>query len=70
MLTVSNSEGDTVASAPLRGDPTRLQFSEMKTDERQGENTVKKIRKYGKNIRKYDKQKTKIQFKIIRKKRF
>ncbi|KAA0194245.1 hypothetical protein HAZT_HAZT007574 [Hyalella azteca] len=41
ILTISNSEGDTVHTAPLRGEPSDLQFSEMKTDERAlGENTV------------------------------
>ena len=41
ILTISNSEGDTLRTAPLRGEPSDLQFSEMKTDERaSGENTV------------------------------
>lgn len=41
ILTISNSEGDTLRTAPLRGDPSDVQFSEMKTDERSmGENTV------------------------------
>lgn len=41
LLTISNTEGDTLRTAPLRGEPSDLQFSEMKTDERaSGENTV------------------------------
>ena len=41
ILTISNSEGDTLRTAPLRGDPSDVQFSEMKTDDlTRGENTV------------------------------
>ena len=41
-LSVSNSDGDTVRQFSLQGDPSDLQFSEMKADERSnmGENTV------------------------------
>ena len=42
LLSVSNSDGDTVRQFNLQGDPTDIQFSEMKADERSniGENTV------------------------------
>ncbi|RXG72053.1 WD repeat-containing protein 19 [Armadillidium vulgare] len=41
ILTISNHEGDTLKTAPLRGEPSDVQFSEMKTDERSlGDNTV------------------------------
>uniref|UniRef100_A0A0L8I442 Anaphase-promoting complex subunit 4 WD40 domain-containing protein n=2 Tax=Octopus bimaculoides TaxID=37653 RepID=A0A0L8I442_OCTBM len=33
-LTISNSEGDTLRQSQLGGEPTAIQFSEMKTDER------------------------------------
>ena len=41
-LSVSNSDGDTVKQFSLQGDPSDVQFSEMKADERSsfGENTV------------------------------
>ncbi|GAB1599158.1 repeat-containing 19-like [Argonauta hians] len=41
-LTISNSDGDTVRQSQLTGDPSSIQFSEMKTDERSAltENTV------------------------------
>ncbi|XP_038055636.1 WD repeat-containing protein 19-like isoform X2 [Patiria miniata] len=41
-ITVSNAEGDTLKQTIVRMDPTDLQFSEMKTDERtsQGETTI------------------------------
>ncbi|XP_022086384.1 WD repeat-containing protein 19-like [Acanthaster planci] len=41
-ITISNAEGDTVKQTVVRMDPSDLQFSEMKTDERtsQGETTV------------------------------
>ena len=41
-MTVSNPEGDTVRQTSVRADPTDIQFSEMKGDERSqtGENTV------------------------------
>jgi len=41
-LTVSNCDGDTLKQFSILGDPTDLQFSEMKADERSsfGENTV------------------------------
>ncbi|XP_059172519.1 WD repeat-containing protein 19-like [Physella acuta] len=41
-LSISNVDGDTLRQTPLRGDPTDLEFSEMKGDERSsiGENTV------------------------------
>ena len=40
-LTISNHEGDTVAQAPISGDPEKMQFSEMKGNERTGDNTVR-----------------------------
>ena len=41
ILTISNSEGDTLRTTPLRGEPSEIQFSEMKQDERaMSENTV------------------------------
>ncbi|KAB7494541.1 WD repeat-containing protein 19, partial [Armadillidium nasatum] len=44
ILTISNHEGDTLKTAPLRGEPSDVQFSEMKTDERSlGDNTVSLI---------------------------
>ena len=44
-MTVSNPEGDTVRQTSVRADPTDIQFSEMKGDERSqtGENTVSNI---------------------------
>ena len=41
-LSVSNSDGDTVKEFTVQGDPSDVQFSEMKADERSGfgENTV------------------------------
>ena len=41
-ITVSNSEGDTLRHTSLRAEPSSIQFSEMKGDERStfGENTV------------------------------
>jgi len=41
-FSLSNSEGDTLRQFSVRGDPTDLQFSEMKSDERSsyGEDTV------------------------------
>jgi len=41
-LSVSNSDGDTVKQFSVLGDPSDVQFSEMKADERSnfGENTV------------------------------
>lgn len=40
-LSVSNSEGDTLRVVSLRSEPSEVQFSEMKLDERLGsENTV------------------------------
>ncbi|CAG0921516.1 unnamed protein product [Notodromas monacha] len=43
-LTVSNAEGDTIKHAQLRGDPSDIQFSTMKADERKsGENTISLI---------------------------
>ena len=41
-LSVSNSDGDTLRQYSLQGDPSDIQFSEMKADERSnmGENTV------------------------------
>lgn len=41
-ITVSNVDGDTIRQATIRADPTEIQFSEMKTDERSsiGETTV------------------------------
>ena len=42
ILTISNSEGDTLRTTPLRGEPSDIQFSEMKQDERaMSENTVR-----------------------------
>lgn len=42
MLTVSTSDGDTRREIELHGDPSNIQFSEMKLDHRVGgENTVK-----------------------------
>ncbi|XP_045115021.1 WD repeat-containing protein 19-like isoform X2 [Portunus trituberculatus] len=44
ILTISNSEGDTLRTTPLRGEPSDIQFSEMKQDERaMSENTVSLI---------------------------
>nr|XP_053654166.1 WD repeat-containing protein 19-like [Cherax quadricarinatus] len=41
ILTISSSEGDTLRTTPLRGEPSDIQFSEMKQDERaMAENTV------------------------------
>ena len=41
-LTISNAEGDTIRQAILRAEPSDIQFSEMKQDERTaGENTVR-----------------------------
>ncbi|XP_068702093.1 WD repeat-containing protein 19-like [Montipora foliosa] len=44
-ITVSNVDGDTIRQATVRADPSDIQFSEMKTDERSsiGENTVSMI---------------------------
>lgn len=41
-ITISNTEGDTIRQTTLRMEPSDLQFSEMKGDERSstGENTV------------------------------
>ena len=41
-LTVSNCDGDTLKQFSVLGDPSDVQFSEMKADERSsfGENTV------------------------------
>ena len=41
-ISISNAEGDTLRQTTLRGEPTDIQFSEMKTDERSniGESTV------------------------------
>ena len=44
-LTVSTLEGDTVHTAALRSEPSCIQFSDMKTDERSGaESTVSIIK--------------------------
>ncbi|XP_066952339.1 LOW QUALITY PROTEIN: WD repeat-containing protein 19 [Macrobrachium rosenbergii] len=44
ILTISSSEGDTLRTTPLRGEPSDIQFSEMKQDERaMSENTVSLI---------------------------
>ncbi|XP_076036473.1 intraflagellar transport protein Oseg6 [Oratosquilla oratoria] len=44
ILTISSVEGDTLRTTPLRGEPSDVQFSEMKQDERaMGENTVSLI---------------------------
>lgn len=42
VITVSNAEGDTLRQTSLRAEPSNIQFSEMKGDERSsiGENTV------------------------------
>lgn len=41
MLSVSTKDGDTKREIQLQGEPSELQFSEMKLDERfGGENTV------------------------------
>jgi len=44
-LSVSNSDGDTLRQFSLQGDPSDLQFSEMKADERSniGENTASSV---------------------------
>lgn len=43
-LSISNLEGDTLRIVSLRAEPSEIQFSEMKTDERvRGENTVSHI---------------------------
>ncbi len=41
-VSVSNADGDTICQVALRVEPTNLQFSEMKQDERSaiGQNTV------------------------------
>lgn len=40
-LSISNPDGDTLRVVALRAEPSEVQFSEMKLDERQGiENTV------------------------------
>lgn len=42
VLTISTSEGDTRREITLQGDPSDIQFSEMKMDHRiGGENTVR-----------------------------
>ena len=42
MLTINTADGDMIRQMSLRADPTEVQFSEMKMDERSpvGENTV------------------------------
>jgi WD repeat-containing protein 19 len=41
-LSISNAEGDTLRIISLRSEPSDIQFSEMKLDERLGgENTVR-----------------------------
>lgn len=41
VLTISTSDGDTRREIPLQGDPSDIQFNEMKMDHRiGGENTV------------------------------
>lgn len=41
MITVSNTDGDTLRTIALKAEPAEIQFSEMKMDERIGtENTV------------------------------
>jgi len=41
-LSISNADGDTVRIISLRSEPSDIQFSEMKLDERvDGENTVR-----------------------------
>nr|CAH7760831.1 unnamed protein product [Callosobruchus chinensis] len=43
-MSLSNAEGDTLRIVQLRGEPSEIQFSEMKTDERAGgENTISLI---------------------------
>jgi len=44
-LTVSNCDGDTLKQFSVLGDPSDVQFSEMKADERSsfGDNTVSNI---------------------------
>ncbi len=44
-ISVSNAEGDTIRQTSLRAEPSDLDFSEMKTDERStmGENTVSRL---------------------------
>ena len=41
-VSISNAEGDTVRQTSVRAEPSEVQFSEMKADERSnmGENTV------------------------------
>ena len=40
-ISISNVDGDTMRQTSLRAEPTQVQFSEMKMDERSvGENTV------------------------------
>lgn len=39
-ISISNIDGDTLRVVNLRAEPSEVQFSEMKTDERVGENTV------------------------------
>ena len=41
-ISISNAEGDTIRQTSVRAEPTDIQFSEMKGDERSsmGENTV------------------------------
>ena len=44
-LSISNAEGDTIRQSQLAGEPSGVQFSEMKTDERMStsEDTVRHI---------------------------
>lgn len=41
-ISISNAEGDTIRQTSIRAEPSEIQFSEMKTDERShiGDNTV------------------------------
>ena len=45
-ITISNTDGDTLQQTQLRSEPSGIQFSEMKSDERStmGENTVRVIK--------------------------
>ncbi len=50
-LSVSTLEGDTVHSASLRNEPSQIQFSEMKQDERStAESTVLWVKKNSENL--------------------
>ena len=50
-LSISNADGDTVRIISLRSEPSDIQFSEMKLDERvDGENTVRFIQHFNNQL--------------------